>query len=76
MYSNGAEHINSFGLGLCADGNGLFHAVTSYCKKLTIAIICCREKMPDPAFYALCLQESFDALKSAYAEERAAKQIA
>lgn len=76
IYSNGAEHVNSFGLGLCADGNGLFHAVTSYCDKLTIAITCCREMMPDPAFYALCLRESYDALQSAYSEEQAAKQIA
>jgi diacylglycerol O-acyltransferase len=68
IYSNGAEHVNSFGLGLCADGNGLFHAVTSYCGHLTISITCCREMMPDPSFYAECLQESFDALKAAYAD--------
>jgi WS/DGAT/MGAT family acyltransferase len=36
IYSNGAETVKSFGLGLCADGNGLFHAVTSYCGHLTI----------------------------------------
>jgi len=26
--------------------------------------------MPNPAFYAECLHESFDALKAAYAEEQ------
>lgn len=65
IYSNGAKHINTFGLGLCTNGNGLFHAVTSYCAHLTIAITCCRTMMPDPAFYAQCLRESFDELYSA-----------
>jgi WS/DGAT/MGAT family acyltransferase len=76
IYSNGAEHLNSFGLGLCADGNGLFHAVTSYCSHLTISITCCREMMPDPAFYAVCLRESFNGLKAAYAEEQLEAQYA
>jgi WS/DGAT/MGAT family acyltransferase len=76
IYSNGAQLLNTFGLGLCADGNGLFHAVTSYCNHLTISITCCREMMPDPAFYALCLRESFEALKAAYVDETEERKIA
>jgi WS/DGAT/MGAT family acyltransferase len=74
IYSNGAQLLNAFGLGLCADGNGLFHAVTSYCDHLTISITCCREMMPDPAFYALCLRESFEDLKAAHADPIAIKE--
>jgi WS/DGAT/MGAT family acyltransferase len=74
IYSNGAQLVNAFGLGLCADGNGLFHAVTSYCDHLTISITCCREMMPDPAFYTLCLRESFDELIAAHADPLAIKQ--
>jgi WS/DGAT/MGAT family acyltransferase len=68
IYSNGAKLLNSFGLGVCADGNGLFHAVTSYNGRLTISITCCREMLPDPATYATYLRESFDELKAAYAD--------
>jgi WS/DGAT/MGAT family acyltransferase len=73
IYSNGAKLLNSFGLGLSADGNGLFHAVTSYAGRLTISITCCRDMMPDPATYATYLRESFDELKAAYAEDEPAK---
>ena len=76
IYSNGARLLNSFGLGVCANGNGLFHAVTSYCNHLTISITCCREMMPDPAFYALCLRESFESLKAAYVEDIALEKTA
>lgn len=76
IYSNGAKHLNAFGLGLSADGNGLFHNVGSYCEHLTISITCCREMMPDPAFYALCLRESFNSLKSAFTEPEVEKMYA
>jgi WS/DGAT/MGAT family acyltransferase len=76
IYSNGAEHLNSFGLGLSVDGNGLFHSVASYCSHLTISITCCREMMPDPSFYALCLRESFNVLKAAYTEKEDEKKYA
>jgi len=66
IYSNGAKLLNSFGLGVCADGNGLFHAVTSYNGRLTISITCCREMLPDPATYATYLRESFDELKCGF----------
>ena len=40
----------------------LNHTVTTYDGKLTIAPVCDRKIMPDPAFYAECLQASFDEL--------------
>jgi diacylglycerol O-acyltransferase / wax synthase len=39
--------------------------VVSYCGQITIALTSCREMMPDPAFYAECLQDSFDELRDA-----------
>ena len=32
---------------------------------MTIAATSCRKQMPDPAFYAKCLQNSFDEMKAA-----------
>ncbi|MDH3372652.1 MAG: WSD1 family O-acyltransferase [Gammaproteobacteria bacterium] len=59
FYSNGARHVRGWGLGPCVDGNGLFHAVGSYCGELNIGVTCCRVMMSDPSRYADLLRESF-----------------
>lgn len=66
FYSNGALFVRGWGLGPSVDGNGLFHSVGSYCGELCIGITCCRTMMPDPAFYAECLEDAFEELKSAF----------
>jgi diacylglycerol O-acyltransferase len=65
LYFTGAEMKSSFALGPPIDGMGLFHGLGSYCGKFNICVSACREMMPDPGFYAECLQESFDELLSA-----------
>jgi WS/DGAT/MGAT family acyltransferase len=62
-YSNGAQHVRGWGLGPCVDGNGLFHAVGSYCGEINIGVTCCRAMMPDPSHYADLLRESFAELQ-------------
>jgi WS/DGAT/MGAT family acyltransferase len=74
FYSNGALFVRGWGLGPCVDGNGLFHSVGSYCGELTIGVTCCRAMMPDPAFYAKCLNKSFKELKKAFKIERSKPQ--
>jgi len=41
------------------DGMGLVFAVTSYDGRINISPTSCREQMPDPEFFALCIRESF-----------------
>ena len=65
LYFTGAKMLSNFGLGPAIDGMGLFHALLSYCGKFNISINACREMMPDPAFYADCLRESFTELHHA-----------
>ncbi|MFT6033361.1 MAG: diacylglycerol O-acyltransferase [Arenicella sp.] len=65
LYFTGAKMLCNFGLGPAIDGVGLFHAILSYCGKFNISINACREMMPDPAFYADCLRESFQELHDA-----------
>ncbi|MFT5612189.1 MAG: diacylglycerol O-acyltransferase [Polaribacter sp.] len=65
LFFTGAKMLSSFGMGPAIDGVGLFHAIGSYCGLFNICVSSCREMMPDPAFYAQCLQESFDELKAA-----------
>ncbi len=62
IYLAGAKMIDSFGMGPLVPGVGLFHTVTSTYQQLIIAFTACRKMMPDPAFYAECLQEAYDEL--------------
>ncbi|MFT7524905.1 MAG: diacylglycerol O-acyltransferase [Arenicella sp.] len=65
LFFTGAKMLSSFGMGPAIDGVGLFHAIGSYCGLFNICVSSCRQMMPDPGFYAQCLQESFDELKVA-----------
>ena len=42
-----------------ADGMGLVFAVTSYDEMLIVSPTACREQLPDPAFFAQCVRDSF-----------------
>lgn len=65
LYFTGARMVALHGMGPIMDGMGLIHPVFSCDGKISIAFTACREQMTDPAFYADCLQQSFDELHSA-----------
>ncbi len=65
LYMTGARLVTQFGLGPILDGMGIIHPVFSYCGEITISFTSCREMIPDPAFYAECIQESFDEMMAA-----------
>ncbi len=76
IYSSGAQLISMHGLLCLMDGLGLGHVVQSYCKQATIGFTACRKALPDPEFYAQCLQDSFDALNAAMVAGAAAPEPA
>jgi diacylglycerol O-acyltransferase len=65
LYSVGARLVGHFGLGPILDGMGLIMPVFSYCGGISISITSCREMVPDPEFFAQCIQDSFDDVKRA-----------
>ena len=65
LYMAGAQLVAMYVVGMIIEGMGLIHPVTSYCGDITISFTSCREMLPDPGFYADCIQESFDSLSSA-----------
>lgn len=65
IYSAGAKLVSMQGLLCLMDGMGLGHVVQSYVKEATISFTADRELMPDPEFYAECLQESFEEMAEA-----------
>jgi WS/DGAT/MGAT family acyltransferase len=67
LYMAGARAVSMYGFGMIHDNMGLMNVVNSYCGKIAVSSASCRDMMPDPAFYAQCLQNSFDQLTAAAA---------
>ncbi|MDG2306924.1 MAG: wax ester/triacylglycerol synthase family O-acyltransferase [Candidatus Binatia bacterium] len=65
LYFTGARLVALHGMGPVMDGMGLIHPVFSCSGKISIGVTACRQMMPDPGFYAECLQVSFDQLLGA-----------
>lgn len=65
IYSTGARLESMMGLLCLTDGLGLGHVVQSYCKEATITFTACRALMPDPEFYAQCIEDSFNEVLAA-----------
>jgi len=60
----GARMVHWDPFGPVWDGLGLIHPVVSYLDRITVAFDAARDVLPDPDFYADCLQRSHDALTS------------
>ena len=65
IYSTGARLESMYGLICLTDGMGLGHTVQSYVDEATITFTACRELLPDPEFYAQCIEDSFAELRDA-----------
>ncbi len=65
IYSSGARLESMMGLLCLTDGLGLGHVVQSYVDEATIAFTACRKLLPDPDFYAQCIEESFEEFRDA-----------
>lgn len=69
LYFCGAELVDGLSLGPLLPGVGLFHVVYSSVQNkkgsISISFNACREQMPDPAFYAQCIKEAYEDLKTA-----------
>ncbi len=65
LYFVGAKLVTMMGMGPVFDGMGLINAIYSYVDTIAIAFTSDRNMMPDPAFYAQCLKESYEELLAA-----------
>lgn len=69
LYFAGAKLVKMLGLGPVFDGMGLINTIYSYVDEIVISFTCDRKMMPDPALYADCLAQSFEAMKAAVARQ-------
>ncbi len=65
VYLAGAQLIRILASGPIIDRSGIFHTVFSYDGRVSIGFTACREMLPDPEFYASCIDAAFDELKTA-----------
>lgn len=70
LYMCGAQLLATWGCGPVLDGIGLIISAHSYNGKLFLCATSCREIISDPAFFAQCLQDSFDELRLAASPKR------
>ena len=59
LYLNGARMTYFSAIMPISDGMGLVFSVTSYDGRIIISPTSCREQIPDPEYFALCIRESF-----------------
>jgi WS/DGAT/MGAT family acyltransferase len=71
LYLAGAQLVNYLPISIALDGMGLNVTGFSYAGTMRLCAISCREMLPDPAFFAECMQSAFDRLQEAAAREAA-----
>ncbi len=74
LYFAGAKLLKQYGTGPVYDGMGMIHPVYSYADDIFLSFTADRDHLPDPAFYAQCLRESFQDLSAAAAAKLGAVQ--
>lgn len=65
LYLAGAQLVAILATGPVIDQAGIFHTVFSYNGRVSIGFTACREMLPDPEFYAECIEASFADLRLA-----------
>lgn len=71
LYHAGAQMVAYWGIPPLMDCLGLGHAIFSYCGRISLSAMACREMMPDPGFYIECLNDAFDEMLAAAREHEA-----
>ncbi|WP_405234903.1 WS/DGAT/MGAT family O-acyltransferase [Lentisalinibacter orientalis] len=65
VYLAGAEMVAMLGMGPVVHQAGLFHAVFSYNGVISVMFTACRQMLPDPEFYAECIDASYREVRDA-----------
>jgi hypothetical protein len=76
LFMAGARLVSFAPVSIAFDGLGLNVTGFSYHGTLWICAVACRDMLPDPAFFAECLRESFAALEGAAAAAPATRAVA
>ncbi len=64
---SGARLVAYYGMDVVHDLAGLAHMICYFSGQASISVTACRKLLPDPAFYADCLRQSWQELQQAAA---------
>ena len=67
LYMAGARLVNYSPISIATHGMGLNVTGFSYAGTMWICAVSCREMLPDPAYFAECMRDAFEAMKTAAA---------
>jgi hypothetical protein len=73
LFMAGARLVSFAPISIAIDGLGLNVTAFSYHGTMWICAVACRDMLPDPAFFADCLRNSFAKLEAAAAAVAASK---
>lgn len=76
LYFAGAKMLKMMGMGPVFDGMGLINTIYSYGDDIAISFTSDRKMMPDPAIYAAAIRQSFEELRDAALNPKAAPKTA
>ena len=65
LYLAGARLVKVLATGPIVDQSGIFHTMFSFDGVVSIGFTGCRAMLPDPQFYAECIETSFEDLRAA-----------
>ncbi len=68
LYFAGAELVSTYGMGILAEGQGIFHIVSSYHGNVILSFLADRDIMSDPDVYTEAISRSFADLAAAAAK--------
>jgi WS/DGAT/MGAT family acyltransferase len=71
LYMAGARLVNYAPISIAIDGMGLNVTAFSYAGNMWLCAVSCRDMLPDPAFFAQCMRDSFAKMQEAAAREAA-----
>jgi WS/DGAT/MGAT family acyltransferase len=74
LYFAGAKLVKVLATAPPFDQLAAFHTVVSFGGQVGVAFTACRDMLPDPAFYAECIEASFNELKAAVLGKLAARK--
>lgn len=75
LYLAGARLVRVLATGPVIDQSGVFHAGFSFDGVVSIGFTACRRMLPDPRFYAECIESSFEDLRRAALGARTGKSF-
>ena len=76
LYFAGAKLVKVLATAPPFDQLAAFHTVVSFGGKVGVAFTACRDMLPDPVFYAECIEASFNELKTAVLDKARAPKKA